>query len=109
MVKSNSGLDDVRIFSDNAAMLGRTNFDEHVEELDEVLTRMETSGPQANIQKRKWAVQKSKCLGCTTTPNGHSMHPKNMQGLVHMKHPKNKRQVRRFLGGVNFFHKMWRN
>ena len=43
------------------------------------------------------------------TSNGCSLDPKKTQGLVAMKEPKNERQVRRFLGGANFYCKMWRN
>ena len=56
MVKLNSGLDHVKISLDDAAMLGRTTFDKRIEELDEVITRMETSGLQVNMQKSKWEV-----------------------------------------------------
>ena len=41
--------------------------------------------------------------------NGHISDPKTMQRLVAMKESKNKRQVRQFLGGINFCRKMWRN
>ena len=109
MVKLNSSLDDVKIFLDKTTVLGWTTFEEHVEELDKVLTRIETSGFQANIQKSEWAVTQAKYLGHIAYSNGHSLDPKKTQGLATMKEPKNKKQVRRFLGGTNFYHKMWRN
>ena len=60
MVKLNSGLDRAKIFLNDAAMLGRDTFDEHVDEIDEVLTRMDAAGLQVNIQKSKWAVAQEK-------------------------------------------------
>ena len=33
---------------------------------------------------------------------------KKTKGLSQMKAPKNKRQVRKFLGGINFYCKLWR-
>ena len=106
MVKLNIGLD-------HASMLGRTNFNEHFKELDEVLTRMETSDLQANVQKRKWTFQQVKYLGYIVTTKRHSPDPKQTQGLVGMKDPKSKRQSRRFLeaststtrcGGIESIH-----
>ena len=49
MVKLNSGLDRVKMLLDETSALDRTTFDENFEELDEVLTRMETSGFQVSI------------------------------------------------------------
>ena len=53
MVKLNITLEHVEIFLDDATMLGRSTFDAHAEELAKVLTRMETSGLQVSIQKKK--------------------------------------------------------
>ena len=70
---------------------------------------METCGLQASIQKSKGSVQQAKNLVCVVTANGHSPDPKKIQGLVAMKDSKNKRQERTFIGGANFYRKMWSN
>ena len=44
IVKLNEGLDCVKAFLDDAVILGKGNFAQHLEELDEVLTRMEETG-----------------------------------------------------------------
>ena len=109
MVKLNSGLDHVKIFLEDTATLGRSALDEHAEEINEVLARLETAGSQVNMQKIKWAVIQEKCLGHVASTDGHNTAQAKIKGLVVMKEPKNKRQVRRFLGGMNFCRKMWRN
>ena len=60
IVKLNSGLDHVKIFLDDTATLCRNSFDEDVRELDEELTRMETSGLKVNMKKSKWVVTQAK-------------------------------------------------
>ena len=62
MVKLNSGLEHANAFLDDTAMLGRSSFGKHVEEVEEVLIRIEVSGLQSNIQKVEWLVQHSKYL-----------------------------------------------
>ena len=74
-----------------------------------MLARIETSVLQANMRKIKWAATQAKCLGHVVSADGCSPDPDKIQGLVAMKEPKNKRQVRRFLGGTNFYRKTWQN
>ena len=93
MVKLNSGLYCAKIFLDETAALGLNAFDEHAEEIDEVLTRMETVGLQVNMQKSKWAVTQAKRLGSIAPAHGRSPEPAKTQGLVVMKEFKSKRQV----------------
>ena len=87
----------------------RLSFDKKIEELDEVLNTMEASGFQVSIKKSKCAAQQAKYLGQITSVNGHSADPKKMRILVSMKETKTERKARRFLGGINFYRKMWRN
>ena len=61
------------------------------------------------MKKSKWAVTQEKHLGCIVPTDGRSPDLAKIQGLVAMKESKNKRQVRRFVGGVIFCRKMWRN
>ena len=46
------------MFLDDACVLDRTTFDDHIEELDEALTRMETPSFQERMQKIKWPSRK---------------------------------------------------
>ena len=106
MTQLNDRLDYVKVFLDDAGALEKDSFELHIEELDEVLTRIEDTGLQINVAKSKWAVKEVKCLGHIVTPNGCSFDPKKLQGLIDMKAPKSKCQVRKFLVGVNFCRKM---
>ena len=102
-------MDDVKVFIDDTGVIGKSTFAAHIEQLDKVLTKMKEAGLQINIRKTKWAVNEANYLGFIVSKEGYSPDPKKIKGLVQMKPPKNKRQVRRFIGGVNFYRKMWKN
>jgi len=107
MIYLNQGLDYVKVFIDDTAVIGRGTFDKHLEELDVVLQRMENAGLQLNIRKTKWAVDRAEYLGYIVTKEGYSPDPKKIKTLLDIKRPKNKKQIRQFLGSINFYQKMW--
>ena len=50
-----------KVFIDNTAVIGwNLSFEEHLKELDEVMTQIEDTGLQLNISKTKWAVSEVK-------------------------------------------------
>ena len=100
-------IDNVKVFIHKAAAIGRTTFDNHIKDLDKLLTTIEDAGLQLNIRKTKWAVDEAKYLGYVVNKNGHKLDLVEVQALINMKPPKNKKQVRQFLGGVNFYRKTW--
>ena len=73
------------------------------------MTRIEEAGLKINIAKSEWAAKKVNCLGRSVNTNGRVPDPKKTQGSLQIKEPKNKLQVRKFLGGVNFCRKMWKH
>ena len=91
IVKLNECLDHVKEYLDGTEVLGRAAFDNHVEELDEVLTQVEESGLQVNIAKRKYSAKEAKYLGHIVATDGHILDPRNAQVLVTIKEPNTKR------------------
>ena len=85
MIKLSEGLDSVKAFLDGTDVLGRAVFEYYIEELDEVLTRVEESGLRINIAKSEWSVKQVKYLGHIVSTDGRSLDPKKMQGLIEMK------------------------
>ena len=77
MVKLNKGLECAKVFLNDTRVLGRNTFENHLEELDEVLIQMKEAGLQINISKSKWAVKEAKYLECIIAIEGYSPDPKN--------------------------------
>ena len=107
MVYVFDGLEYVKVFLDDETVIGRHDFDTHIKELDEVVTRMEDAELQLNIKKTKWCADKAAVLGFIITKDGYGPDPRKIQGLINMKAPKNKKQVRQYIGGLNFYRKLW--
>ena len=72
----------------------RKRVSEEINELDRALAR-------------RGRIGNEHYLGCIVTTDGCSPNPKKRQGLAQMKEPKNKCQVRKFLGGINFRRKIY--
>ena len=90
---------------DSTGELGRTALDEHFEDLNEALTRIEDSDLQESMRKSKWTVKEAKHSGNVVDPDGHSLVPNKTQGLLQMKEHKANRQVCRSLEGANVHRK----
>ena len=104
MIYLNKGLDYIKVFIDDTAVIGRNpSFKEHLEELDKVLTWMKDTGLQLNISKTKWAVSEVKYLGFIVSKNGYKPDKKKIEALLNVKSLKNKKYVRQFLSSVNFY------
>lgn len=90
-------LDDIIIFSEN-----QEDHDRHVNEILEALERAELHLKPA---KCVWSVPEVSFLGFTAVANkGLRMSDDKLQGLRSWRKPSNVKQVRMFLGTVNFYH-----
>ena len=108
MMHLNADLDYVKVFIDDTAVISRNSlFKKYLKELDEILTYMEDAGLQLNISKTKQAVSEAKYLGFIVSKIGYKLDKKKIEALLNAKLPKNKKQVKQFLGSMNFYHKIW--
>ena len=98
----------IKIFIDDILVIGRASFEEHMKDVEKVIIRMKEAGLQINIKKSKWAVKRVEYLGYIIKTNGYEPDPKKISGLINMQAPKSQRQIRRFIGGINFYRKMWK-
>ena len=103
------GLDYVKVFLDDTGVLGKATFEEHISEVDEVLTRMKEARLKLNLANYKWAMKEAKYLGFIAKEKGFVPDLKKIEGLLNMRELKNKKQVRGYLGGVIFTANFERN
>jgi len=61
-----------------------------------------------NARKSLWAVKEVDYLGFRLMPKGIKPQARKIAALMNMKAPKTKRQLRRFIGLVNYYRYMWK-
>ena len=87
--------------------LGYSTFDAHLEQVTEVLKRLLAAGMQVNAEKCKWFHHAVTYLGFIITRDGIKPQPEKIQGILNMKQPKTQKEVRRFVGMVNFYRDLY--
>ena len=100
------GIDDVDVYIDDIGVFS-LDWTSHISVIDKVLTILQESGFMVNPTKCKWAVQETNFLGYWLTPHGIAPYKRKVQAILQMLPPKNIKQLRSFLGLVNFYHDMW--
>jgi len=83
-------LDDVIIFSASA--------EEHVEDVDVVLTQLREAGVTLNLEKCTWFSDEVEYTGHIVRPGQLHVHDKNVDALKHASFPTNKTELKSFLG-----------
>jgi len=93
----------VDIFMNETIVFGYADFRAHLSNVAEVLRRLSAAGIQVNPDKCYWYQTAVTYLGFYITREGIKLQQEKIQGILNMKQPKTQKDVRRFLGMVNFY------
>ena len=99
-------IDDVAIFTPQSSP---DPWKDHLQMLHEVLHRLQQNGFQINPQKCSWGVQEGEFLGHWLTPTGIKPLRKKIEGIMTLDEPKTLKQLRGFIGMVNFYRDFWKS
>ncbi len=97
----------VRVYIDDILIISNGDFDDHLDKLHQVLQRLEDVGFRANIRKCFFARDSLEYLGYTVTREGIKTQPKKIEAILNIAPPTTRKQLRRFLGMVNYYRDMW--
>jgi hypothetical protein len=104
------GLEDfIRAYLDDILIITNGSYEDHLEKVCEVLRRLQAAGLQVNLPKSKIAVQELEYLGYWLTPKGIRPMAKKVEAIKNLQAPKTVKQVRSFLGMVNYYKDMWQH
>jgi len=100
-------LEYVRCYIDDPLIITTDTLDDHLEKLEEVFQRLRQAGLKVNAKKSFIARAELEYLGYWITRNGISPVPKKINAIQAMKPPTNKKELRKFIGIVNYYRDMW--
>ncbi len=108
MIKILGDLEFVNVYMDDILITSSASFEDHLSKVQQVLTRLQDAGFRANVRKCKFAADRVDYLGYEISREGIHPQPKKVEAIQNMQPPTTKRQLRRFLGMVNYYRDMWR-
>ena len=100
-------MENVVVYIDDILIIGTGTFEEHLVTVEEVLKRLNEKGMQVNAEKSAWAKPEVEYLGFLITRQGIRPQRKKVQGILDIKEPKSTKQVRSFVGMVNYYKSLW--
>ena len=89
-------IDDIAIFTDG-------NFSKHIEAIRNVMIILDKAGFSIKPKKCHWAVQQVEYLGHIITTDGIKPQPKKIDAILRLQAPSTPKQLRSFIGMVNYY------
>ena len=96
-------INDILILSDH-----NDTFDDHLNKIDLVFKRMAKLGFRVNLLKTEFFKNEIDYLGYRLTEHGIKPQPKKVEAIQRVLPPKNRKQLLRFLGMINYYRDMWK-
>ena len=107
MLELTTGLNFVRTYIDDLLCISSGSFDDHLERLDQLLHRIEEAGLKVNAKKSFFCQPELEYLSYWITREGVMQVQEKVQAIKNIAVPKNKKQLRSFIGMVNYYCDMW--
>jgi len=88
-------------------VITRGTLEDHLEKLGEVLRRLHEAGLKVNSAKSFFCTHKIEYLGYILTKGGIKLQQKKVQAILALNPPNNVKELRHFLGMVQYYRDMW--
>jgi Reverse transcriptase (RNA-dependent DNA polymerase) len=98
----------VRAYLDDVLIATKGSYTEHLQHLEQVLVKLDKANLRINIDKCTFATQEFEYLGYLVTTTGICPLPSKVEAILQPKAPKTLKQLRSFLGLVNYYRDMWK-
>jgi hypothetical protein len=102
-----SDLEYVTAYIDDLLILTRDSFLDHLQKLHKVLSSFEQVGLKANAKQYFFAKDQLKYLGYWIARHGIQPSQNKVKANQTIKTPNNRRELRRFIGMVNYYCDIW--
>ena len=101
------GLEFIRAYIDDLLVITKGSFTDHLQKLEQVLQRIAEAGLKVNATKSSFCATELEYLGYWITREAVTPLPEKVQAILDIARPKTKRQLRRFIGIVNYYRDSW--
>ena len=101
------GLEFVRCYIDDLLCLTKGNFDDHLDKLEHVFRRLKEAGLKVNAKKSFFARTELEYLGYWITRDGIQPLKEKVAAIMNIDTPTNRKELRSFIGIVNYYRDMW--
>jgi hypothetical protein len=100
-------LEFVRAYIDDLLCITKGTLDDHLAKLDLVLSRLQDVNLKVNARKSNFCATETEYLGYILSRDGIKPQPKKVQSILALTPPKNVKDLRRFLGMVQYYRDLW--
>ena len=100
-------LEYVRAYIDDLLCITTGSFEDHLLKLEEIFKRLQKAGLKVNANKSFFARGELEYLGYWITREGIQPVQKKIAAIQNIAEPKNKKELRAFIGIVNYYRDMW--
>jgi len=107
MSKLMQDLEFARAYLDDLLVISKGSFEEHLKFLEQALTRLSEAGLKVNISKSTFCKHDLEYLGYYISRKGIQPITKKVEAILKIATPTKRKEVRSFLGMVNFYRDMW--
>ncbi len=102
-----ASLEFVQAYMDDLLIITRRTLDKHLQKMETVLTRLRDAGLKVNTAKSLLCAHEIEYLGYVLTREGIKPQPKKGQAILALNLPNNIKELRHFLGMVQYYRDMW--
>jgi hypothetical protein len=100
-------LEFVRAYLDDPLCISKLSLEDHLEKLEEVLRWLCNAGLKINAAKLTFCILEIEYLGYVLTRDGIKPQSNKVQAILVIKPPTGVRQLRHFLGMVQYYRDLW--
>ncbi len=108
MLELMESLEYIRAYLDNFLCISKLSLEDHLEKLEEVLRQLCDAGLKINGAKSTFCTLEIEYLGYVVTREGIKPQSNKVQAIHAIKPPTGVRQIRHFLGMVQYYRDIYR-
>jgi hypothetical protein len=100
-------LDFVGTYLDDLLVISSGTLDDHLEKMEVVFKILSDKGLRKNAEKSTFCAEEIEYLGYWISKSGIQKNPKKVEAIKNMVRPTTRKELRRFIGMVNYYRYMW--